>query len=242
MLITTDIASRGLDVPAVDLVIEYDPAFATEDHVHRIGRTARAGRPGKAILFVQPGCEEGYITHLQAPMTGQASDSVIQKSFISPITIPRSDSTEKEAPILDSEKSPFKRAEALQLHIEQRLLSTEGHGPKLLDSARQAFRSHIPAYATHTRDERKFFDITELHLGHSAKSFGLREAPGGIGGGPSRRTIKPGQHGKKRPAKDSDDADTSHKNHSEGGDDDAARRMRMKMKQVMNVAGEFNIG
>ncbi|KLU82382.1 ATP-dependent RNA helicase DBP7 [Magnaporthiopsis poae ATCC 64411] len=61
VLITTDISSRGLDVPAVDLVIEYDPSFSVADHVHRIGRTARAGRPGKAMLFLQPGCEEGYI-------------------------------------------------------------------------------------------------------------------------------------------------------------------------------------
>ncbi|KAK8120025.1 ATP-dependent RNA helicase dbp7 [Apiospora kogelbergensis] len=250
VLITTDIASRGLDVPTVDLVIEYDPAFAVDDHVHRIGRTARAGRPGKAVLFLQPGCEEGYLAHLQASMTGQSSESIIQKSFITPIMLPKRSATDAEAPVLNSDKSALKRAEALQLHIEQRLLD-EKNGQKLLDAARQAFRSYIRAYATHVKDERKYFDIQQLHLGHTAKSFGLREAPGGIGGGPSRRVAKGGQAAKKR--KHGDAGDKSSGNRSEEvphpeldvsgqADEDAARRMRMKMKEVMNQSSEFNLG
>jgi ATP-dependent RNA helicase DDX31/DBP7 len=253
VLITTDISSRGLDVPAVELVIEYDPAFSTADHVHRMGRTARAGRTGKAVLFLQPGCEEGYIAHLKAPnMSGQSSDSVIEKGFITPITLPKASASDTVAPTLESERSPFKRAEALQLHLEQRLLESEKNGSKLLDSARQAFRSYIRAYATHIKEERVFFDITELHLGHTAKSFGLREAPGGIGGGPSRRVIKPGQQksgsAQKRKTAGGDSDDTS-KSRGAGKDDatgatdeDAARRMRMKMKAVMSAASEFNIG
>ncbi|ETS75850.1 ATP-dependent RNA helicase DBP7 [Pestalotiopsis fici W106-1] len=251
VLITTDISSRGLDVPAVDLVVEYDPAFAVADHVHRMGRTARAGRTGKAVLFLQPGCEEGYIPHLQAPnITGQSSDDIIAKAFITPITLPKTSATDDPAPVLESEKSPFKRAEALQLHLEQRLLEAEKNCSKLLDSARQGFRSHIRAYATHVKDERVFFDISQLHLGHTAKSFGLREAPGGIGGGPStRRVIKTGQQPKSGKRKAGDENGSSSKSRGADkedalgeADEDAAKRMRMKMKAVMSASSEFNIG
>ena len=51
ILICTDVAARGLDVPRISHVINYDIPFDTEVYVHRIGRTGRAGRDGKAILF-----------------------------------------------------------------------------------------------------------------------------------------------------------------------------------------------
>ncbi|KAI1775747.1 DEAD-domain-containing protein [Hypoxylon cercidicola] len=252
VLITTDIASRGLDVPAVELVIEYDPAFSVDDHVHRIGRTARAGRPGKAALFLQPGCEEGYIDLLKSatPLAPQSYDATLQKGFVTPITLPKSSGSSDESPTLASERqTPNSRAEALQLHLEQRLLTSEKEGnAKLLDAARQAFRSHVRAYATHVRDERVYFDITQLHLGHAAKSFALREAPGGIGGGPSRRTFRAGHHHNQGQAQKrksgGGDGDGNDREEVGGGaaDEDAARRMRMKMKQVMSAAGEFNIG
>jgi len=163
--------------------------------------------------------------------------------------LPKRSATDAEAPVLHSDKSALKRAEALQLHIEQRLLD-EKNGQKLLDAARQGFRSYIRAYATHVKDERKYFDIQQLHLGHTAKSFGLREAPGGIGGGPSRRVAKGGQAAKKR--KHGEAGDKSGDRNEEvpnpeldvngAADEDAARRMRMKMKEVMNQSSEFNLG
>jgi len=54
ILIATDVAARGLDVPRISHVINYDVPYDAESYVHRIGRTARAGREGDAILFVSP--------------------------------------------------------------------------------------------------------------------------------------------------------------------------------------------
>ncbi len=54
IMIATDIASRGIDVPHIEHVINYDLPQAPEDFVHRIGRTARAGSVGEALSFVTP--------------------------------------------------------------------------------------------------------------------------------------------------------------------------------------------
>ena len=54
ILVATDVAARGIDVDRISHVINYDIPYDTEAYVHRIGRTGRAGRKGKAILFVAP--------------------------------------------------------------------------------------------------------------------------------------------------------------------------------------------
>ena len=54
IIVATDVAARGLDVPRISHVINYDVPCDTESYVHRIGRTGRAGRSGSAILFIAP--------------------------------------------------------------------------------------------------------------------------------------------------------------------------------------------
>eukprot|EP01004_Peranema_trichophorum_P002398 NODE_1460_length_1946_cov_33.034558_g1239_i0.p1 GENE.NODE_1460_length_1946_cov_33.034558_g1239_i0~~NODE_1460_length_1946_cov_33.034558_g1239_i0.p1 ORF type:complete len:609 (+),score=135.63 NODE_1460_length_1946_cov_33.034558_g1239_i0:38-1828(+) len=65
ILLATDVAARGLDIPDVDWIVQFDPPDMPEEYVHRVGRTARAGRIGNALLFLLPE-ELGFLKYLQS--------------------------------------------------------------------------------------------------------------------------------------------------------------------------------
>lgn len=89
IVVATDVAARGIDVPRVSHVINYDVPYDTEAYVHRIGRTGRAGRSGRAILFVAPRemrmlrlieqATRQPITPIQLPSASQVADRRTQQ-------------------------------------------------------------------------------------------------------------------------------------------------------------------
>jgi superfamily II DNA/RNA helicase len=89
-LIASDVAARGLDVPAVSHVFNFDVPSHAEDYVHRIGRTGRAGRDGKAMMICSPRDEKNF----------DAIERLLQKA------IPRLDNPMGAAPADVSEDTP----------------------------------------------------------------------------------------------------------------------------------------
>jgi ATP-dependent RNA helicase DDX18/HAS1 len=64
-LICTDVAARGLDIPSVDWIVQFDPPDDPRDYIHRVGRTARgANGKGRSLMFLQPS-EVGFLKHLK---------------------------------------------------------------------------------------------------------------------------------------------------------------------------------
>lgn len=234
VMVCTDVAARGLDLPNVELVIEYDPAFSADDHTHRIGRTARLGRDGRACIFLQPGCEENYVEVLKRgyrdggkALTRTDATEILKRGF--------------GATVDSNSKNWEEKTTDWQMDVERWALDN----PQYLEMARRAFQSHIRAYATHIAAERSMFNIKELHLGHLAKSFALRDRPGKInvpglrqGKEETKKDYKAsrsGAAGQKRKAGAADD------NPVASSTDDAARRMRAKMREQMAGASEFNL-
>jgi ATP-dependent RNA helicase DDX31/DBP7 len=64
ILLTTDVAARGLNLPGVDWAVQYDPPCEISDYVHRVGRVARAGKAGHSVLFLLPS-ERAYLDVLE---------------------------------------------------------------------------------------------------------------------------------------------------------------------------------
>lgn len=63
ILLTTDLSSRGIDVPDIDLIIQFDPPKNEEVFIHRVGRTARVGKKGESITFINS-MEKQFINYL----------------------------------------------------------------------------------------------------------------------------------------------------------------------------------
>jgi ATP-dependent RNA helicase RhlE len=77
VLVATDIASRGLDIAELPLVVNYDLPLVAEDYIHRIGRTGRAGQPGRAVSLVSA-ADLGLLKDIQRLLPSAIEKIVIE--------------------------------------------------------------------------------------------------------------------------------------------------------------------
>jgi len=75
VLVATDVAARGIDVPGINLVVNYDAPRMAEDYLHRIGRTGRAGRAGVAVTFL--GHEDRHLVRQIERFTGNVVSMMV---------------------------------------------------------------------------------------------------------------------------------------------------------------------
>ncbi|PZQ45347.1 MAG: hypothetical protein DI551_07580 [Micavibrio aeruginosavorus] len=83
ILVATDVAARGLDVPHIEHVVNYDLPQVAEDYIHRIGRTARGGAKGQAVSFISPG-ERHLWRDIERMLNPEAANSDVREGGSGP--------------------------------------------------------------------------------------------------------------------------------------------------------------
>jgi len=160
VLLCTDVAARGLDLQSVDWIVQYNPPVTAEEYVHRVGRTARVGKCGQAMIFLSP-TEIEFVSRLGArgiKIYEKNPDSILKtltKTFAK------------------AERSVAETATALQLSFEESVIESYN----LYMTATKGYVSFIRSYAAFPKSVRDIFNFQSLHLGHYAKSFALRDPP-----------------------------------------------------------------
>ncbi|RDW68355.1 RNA helicase-1 [Coleophoma crateriformis] len=147
ILLTTDVAARGLDIPQVDLVVQIDPPSDPKVFLHRCGRAGRAGRRGLAVIFLQPGREEDYIPFL-----------AVRKTPISLLQNPEITVTESAAA-------------ATTKKMRKEVLADRA----LYDKGQRAFVSWVKAYSKHQASS--IFRVTDLDWTELGNAWGLVRLP-----------------------------------------------------------------
>ncbi|KAK0647746.1 ATP-dependent rRNA helicase spb4 [Lasiodiplodia hormozganensis] len=148
VLLTTDVAARGLDIPLVDLVIQIDPPSDPKTFIHRCGRAGRAGRRGLAVTFLTKGThEEDYIPFL-----------AVRQTPVTPLTNPSIETTDEEAQ---------KTAQTIRnLVMKDRAIH---------DKAQRAFVSWVQSYSKHAASS--IFRVKDFDWKEHADAWGLLKLP-----------------------------------------------------------------
>ncbi|XP_070760333.1 ATP-dependent DNA helicase DDX31 [Enoplosus armatus] len=174
VLLCTDVAARGLDLPQVTWIIQYTPPAAAAEYVHRVGRTARIGGRGNSLIFLTP-AETAFITEL-ANHNISLSEMKLQdilSSLMKDDTYKGRGKYHSKSSSKALEQETRERATVLQTEFEDLVHSDS----ESVQTAKKALQSFLRAYTTYPANLKHIFHIRSLHLGHTAKSFGLRDAP-----------------------------------------------------------------
>lgn len=164
VLFCTDVAARGLDLPDVEVVVQYDPPTDPKVFSHRCGRTARAGRRGRAIVMLHSGREEDFVRYMgnkRIPLAPYPYLSSDLEGVFEPAPPTSSDSSLSDDPA----------ARSLEASIRD-LAKTDR---EIFETSIRGYVSYIRAYSKH--EMSYIFRIADLDLAAVAHAFGLIRLP-----------------------------------------------------------------
>ncbi|XP_019365847.1 PREDICTED: probable ATP-dependent RNA helicase DDX31 [Gavialis gangeticus] len=173
ILLCTDVAARGLDLPQVTWIVQYNAPVSPAEYVHRIGRTARIGCHGNSLLILIPS-EAEYVNSLAShkiKVSEMKMEDILANLMKDDRFKGRQWGNKKSRGTNPQEVR--ERATVLQTEFENYVHSS---GEKVR-WAKKALQSFLRAYTTYPKSLKHIFHIKALHLGHVAKTFGLRDAP-----------------------------------------------------------------
>ncbi|EDV90523.1 GH14140 [Drosophila grimshawi] len=152
VLLCTDVLARGLDVPEIEWVVQWDPPANASSFVHRVGRTARQGVAGKALVLLLPS-EDAYVQFLKLNQKVELSELRMEE-------LEEEEHMAGETPL----HSTLERMHQLQL-------ADRG----IYDKGMRAFVSHVRAYTKH--ECSAILRLKDLDLGKMATAYGLLQLP-----------------------------------------------------------------
>jgi len=160
-LICTDVAARGLDIPSVDWIVQFDPPDDPRDYIHRVGRTARGNSgKGKSLMFLQPN-EAGFLKYLKEARVPLVEFEMPMKKILN---------IQSQLELLIGKNYYLNKVSFMnRIYIYLYLANTS------FQSAKDGYRSYLQAYASHSL--RSVFDVNALDLVKVAKSFGFQQPP-----------------------------------------------------------------
>ncbi|KAG1671883.1 hypothetical protein FOA52_003450 [Chlamydomonas sp. UWO 241] len=177
VLVCTDVAARGLDFPDVSCIVQYDVPGAPEEYVHRVGRTARMGHGGEALLLLMPH-ERPYVDLLATRGIALSEEALPQALKWLP---PPPASQLRHMSKADARDGGASGGMAVACALQRAMMNAVASDSVVNQLACDAFRAFTRAYATHPKDVKRIFNVRALHLGHIAFAFGLKDTPTMVG-------------------------------------------------------------
>ncbi|HAJ84380.1 MAG TPA: DEAD/DEAH box helicase [Rhodobacteraceae bacterium] len=153
-LVASDVAARGLDVPNVSHVFNYDVPSHAEDYVHRIGRTGRAGKLGTAMMICTPRDDKNFadierLVKMEVPRVGHAMAGNVTE------TVPAAEVSEKPT-VKRTRGGRNKKPESKKLHPKLEVVPTPVHTQA--DQLVEAVKIQEPLAVEHPKQEREQSD------------------------------------------------------------------------------------